>query len=96
MCHQSHQSIFLYFIRQYIFPFEFLSIFFLAMPSIKQINFSCLKNNEEKKQQVVIDGGGSSLLDLSLFSLSLLTIHEWRDYHWQNDTVILSLVHLIT
>jgi hypothetical protein len=37
-----------------------------------------------------------SLLDLSLFSLSLLTIYEWRGYHWQNDATILFLVHLIT
>jgi hypothetical protein len=28
ICHQSHQSIFLYFIHQYLFPFEFLSVSF--------------------------------------------------------------------
>jgi hypothetical protein len=33
----------------------------------------------------VIDGDRSSLLDLSLFSLSLLTIYEWCGYRWQND-----------
>jgi hypothetical protein len=45
----------------------------------------------KKENNVVIDGGGSFLLDLSL-----LTIYEWRGYHWQKDAVILSLVHLIT
>jgi predicted membrane protein len=112
MCHRSHQSIFLYFVHQYLFPFEFLSISFLVMPSIIHINFSCFKkrmmkgNNRfdclrrlkkewRKETTIVIDGDGSSLLDLSLFSLSLLTIYEWRGYHWQNDAIILSLVHLI-
>jgi hypothetical protein len=28
MCHQSHQSIFLYFVHQHLLPFEFLSISF--------------------------------------------------------------------
>jgi hypothetical protein len=28
MCHQSHRSIFLYFVHQHLLPFEFLSISF--------------------------------------------------------------------
>jgi hypothetical protein len=50
-CHQSHQSIFLYFIHQYLFPFEFLSIFFLVMPSIMRINLSCLEKRMKKRKQ---------------------------------------------
>ena len=48
MCHQSHQSIFLYFVHQYLFPFEFLSISFLVMPPITQFNFSCLEKRMKK------------------------------------------------
>jgi hypothetical protein len=54
MCHQSHQSIFLYFIHQYLFPFEFLSISFLVMSSITQIKFSRLEKKLRKETTAVI------------------------------------------
>jgi hypothetical protein len=114
MCHQAHQSIFFYFVHQYIFSFEFLSISFLVIPLITQINFSCLEKRMKKgnnnrdclwrlQNKKMNKGnnnrdwrGESSLRDLSLFSISLLTIYEWRSYHWHNDATILSLIHLIT
>jgi hypothetical protein len=106
MCHQSHQSIFFTLYINISFRFEFLSISFLAMSSITQINFSCLEKRMKKgnnnhdclrrlkkewRKKTTSWLTGSSLLDLSL-----LTIYEWRGYHWQKDAVILSLVHLIT
>jgi hypothetical protein len=69
------------------------------------------KKNEERKQPPWLpltfekrmkkwnnsrDWRGRVFLDPSLFYPSLLTIYEWRGYHWQNYTSILSLVHLIT
>jgi hypothetical protein len=48
MCHQAHQSIFFYFVHQYIFSFEFLRISFLVIPLITQINFSCLEKRMKK------------------------------------------------
>jgi hypothetical protein len=37
-----------------------------------------------------------NVVDVSLFSLSLLNIYEWCVYQWENDTTICFLVHLIT
>jgi hypothetical protein len=57
----------------------------LQINGVHLIAFECRRSNH-----IVI----LSLLDLSIFSLSLLTIYEWRGYHWQNDATILSFVHL--
>jgi hypothetical protein len=44
----SHQLIFLYFVHQYFFPFEFLGIFFWVMLSIMPINVSFPKKRMKK------------------------------------------------
>jgi hypothetical protein len=54
----------------------------LHISGVHLIAFECCSSNDT--------------MNLSLFSLSLLIIYEWHGYHWQNDSKILFLVHLIT
>jgi hypothetical protein len=77
MCQQSYQPIFLYFVHQYLFPFEHLSISIWVMSSITPINLSFLEKRMKKwnincgwlwrlkkewrKETIVVIDGGRSV-----------------------------------
>jgi predicted membrane protein len=48
MCHESYQSIFLYFAHQYLFPFEYLSISFWVMLLIMSISLPFVDKRTKK------------------------------------------------